>query len=294
MASRHQDPADRPPDQALAWVPYRSGLSPACLTTLRADANRDRSPVLARITAAPTATAVHARPPFGRTRADVPSSPVRQGTQRERLRQDRPPPQHPTVVIQQHGDLLVLTQINRQDRPIRRITARNPSIRPAHPTREDVPDLGPSILRGPSPALDRVRSETGNSTTTPAPTVTVPPAARRTPTRTAPTTPPTHQQTATPGNPTSRAAYTTPVDATPDNGIEGLPSFVESELSSSAVRRGEQPPWIVPDGPRQRIEPRRGDRRPRPRPGRRRPRPGGVGAGSAPAGVRWGASANGG
>jgi transposase len=37
--------------------------------------------------------------------------------------------------------------------------------------------------------------------------------------------------------------------------VEGLPSFVEDDLTSSAVRRGEQPPWIVPDGLWQRIEP---------------------------------------
>ena len=37
--------------------------------------------------------------------------------------------------------------------------------------------------------------------------------------------------------------------------MKGLPSFVEDDLTSSAVRRGEQPPWIVPDGLWQRIEP---------------------------------------
>jgi transposase len=34
-----------------------------------------------------------------------------------------------------------------------------------------------------------------------------------------------------------------------------LPSFVDDALCSTAVRRGEQPPWIVPDGLWQRIEP---------------------------------------
>jgi transposase len=37
--------------------------------------------------------------------------------------------------------------------------------------------------------------------------------------------------------------------------MKGLPSFVEDDLTSSAVRRGEQPPWIVPDGLWQRMEP---------------------------------------
>jgi transposase len=34
----------------------------------------------------------------------------------------------------------------------------------------------------------------------------------------------------------------------------GLPSCVEDDLQCWAVRRGEQPPWIVPDGLWQRIE----------------------------------------
>src|SRR5689334_6895960 len=34
-----------------------------------------------------------------------------------------------------------------------------------------------------------------------------------------------------------------------------LPSFVDGHLGSLAVRRGEQPPWIVPDGLWQRMEP---------------------------------------
>ena len=34
---------------------FSAGFSPACLTTARAEANRDRSPVSAKITAAPTA-----------------------------------------------------------------------------------------------------------------------------------------------------------------------------------------------------------------------------------------------
>ena len=34
-----------------------------------------------------------------------------------------------------------------------------------------------------------------------------------------------------------------------------LPSFVDSDLEWSLVRRGEQPPWMVPDGLWQRIEP---------------------------------------
>jgi len=37
--------------------------------------------------------------------------------------------------------------------------------------------------------------------------------------------------------------------------VVGLPSVVEDDLTCSAVRRGEQPPWIVPDGLWQRIEP---------------------------------------
>src|SRR5690349_15192499 len=37
--------------------------------------------------------------------------------------------------------------------------------------------------------------------------------------------------------------------------MKGLPSFVEDDLTFSAVRRGEQPPWIVPDGLWQRMEP---------------------------------------
>jgi hypothetical protein len=37
--------------------------------------------------------------------------------------------------------------------------------------------------------------------------------------------------------------------------IEGLPSDVDDRLESSAVRKGEQPPWIVPHGPWERIEP---------------------------------------
>jgi transposase len=52
--------------------------------------------------------------------------------------------------------------------------------------------------------------------------------------------------------------------------IVGLPSFVEDDLTSSAVRRGEQPPWIVPDGLWQRIEPLL----PKPKPKRDPRRPG--------------------
>jgi transposase len=52
----------------------------------------------------------------------------------------------------------------------------------------------------------------------------------------------------------------------------GLPSFMDVDLTFSAVRRGEQPPWIVSDGLWQRLEPllpRPVPRDPR-RPGRRR------------------------
>src|SRR6266536_503463 len=49
----------------------------------------------------------------------LPTRPRQQPGQRVRLRLDRPAAQHPTVVIHQRRDLLVLTQIDRQDRQIR-------------------------------------------------------------------------------------------------------------------------------------------------------------------------------
>src|SRR4051812_16799353 len=53
--------------------------------------------------------------------------------------------------------------------------------------------------------------------------------------------------------------------------ISGLSSLVEDDLQYRVVRRGEQPPWIVPDGLWQRIEPLlpKPERNPR-HPGRKR------------------------
>jgi hypothetical protein len=64
------------------------------------------------------ATGRRTRPRHRRASLDPRRGPLQQPTQRMRLALDHPSAQHPAIMIHQRRDLLVLTQVDRQDRPI--------------------------------------------------------------------------------------------------------------------------------------------------------------------------------